>query len=195
MPARNAGTSTTAMFASARSRSAAATLTTPIRGNGLAGSTPAVIRESIKRAPPNRSTRPSPTSSKHGPCFYRSEPRPTFRNGAISGIGLPRNTAASIAASKITERQSVQVAPKGIGHRPEGGISAAARSQSGRSMIRFPFPAVWRASAYCERSIGTLSGCSLHRESIRIGDAGVPALTGSADIKLNTRLSLRAPTE
>jgi hypothetical protein len=25
--------------------------------------------------------------------------------------------------------------------------------------------------------------------------AGVPALTGSADIKLNTRLSLRAPTE
>jgi hypothetical protein len=35
----------------------------------------------------------------------------------------------------------------------------------------------------------------LHRESIRIGDAGVPALTGSADIKLNTRLSLRAPTE
>jgi hypothetical protein len=36
---------------------------------------------------------------------------------------------------------------------------------------------------------------SLHRESIRIGDAGVPALTGGADIKLNTRLSLRAPTE
>jgi hypothetical protein len=35
----------------------------------------------------------------------------------------------------------------------------------------------------------------LHRESIRIGDAGMPALTGSADIKLNTRLSLRAPTE
>jgi len=26
-------------------------------------------------------------------------------------------------------------------------------------------------------------------------DAGVPALTGSADIKLNTRLSLRAPME
>ena len=39
------------------------------------------------------------------------------------------------------------------------------------------------------------SGCSLHRESIRIGDVGVPALTGSADIKLNTRLSLRALTE
>jgi len=41
-------------------------------------------------------------------------------------------------------------------------------------------------------SIGTSSGCSLHRESIGIGDAGVLALTGSADIKLNTRLSLRA---
>jgi hypothetical protein len=51
------------------------------------------------------------------------------------------------------------------------------------------------ASAWWELSIGALSGCSLHRESIRIGDAGEPALTGSADIKLNTRLSLRAPTE
>jgi hypothetical protein len=30
---------------------------------------------------------------------------------------------------------------------------------------------------------------------MRIGDAAVPALTGNADIKLNTRLSLRAPTE
>lgn len=28
---------------------------------------------------------------------------------------------------KITEKQSVQLAPKGLGHRPEGGISAAAR--------------------------------------------------------------------
>ena len=28
-----------------------------------------------------------------------------------------------------------------------------------------------------------------------LGTPGVPALTGSADIKLNTRLSLRAPTE
>ena len=146
MPAKNAGTSIAVTCALGRSQDASATRLTLTPGNGLAGSTPAVIRESIKRAPPNRSTRPSPTSSKNGPCFYRSEPRPTFRNGAINGIGLPRNTAASIAASKITGRQSVQVAPKGIGHRPEGGISAAARSQSGRSMIRFPFPVVWRAS-------------------------------------------------
>jgi len=52
-----------------------------------------------------------------------------------------------------------------------------------------------RAPACCGLSIGTLSGCSLHRESLRIGDAAVPALTGNADIKLNTRLSLRASTE
>ena len=134
MPAKSAGSSITVTCASARLRSAAATLTTPIRGNGLAGSTPAAIRESTKRAPPKRSTRPAVSSKRHGQCFHRSELRPTFRNGAISGIGLPRDTAASIAASKITERQSVQVAPKGIGHRPDGGISAAVR-------FRFPFPA------------------------------------------------------
>src|SRR5882672_2080779 len=99
MPAKSAGSSITVTCASARLRSAAATLTTPIRGNGLAGSTPAAIRESTKRAPPKRSTRPAVSSKRHGQCFHRSELRPTFRNGAISGIGRLRNIAASIEAS------------------------------------------------------------------------------------------------
>src|SRR5882724_699787 len=57
---------------------------------------------------------------------------------------------------------------------------------------RLPNARVRGVMSAIDRPVG---GCSLHRESIRIGNAGVPALTGSADIKLNTRLSLRAPTE
>ena len=55
-------------------------------GNGVADSIPAVSPASARATPPKRSTRPVATSKRHGWCFYRSEPRPTFRNGAISGI-------------------------------------------------------------------------------------------------------------
>jgi hypothetical protein len=52
MPARNAGTSTTAISTPVRSRSAPATLMMRIRGNGTAGSIRAHIRVNISPPPP-----------------------------------------------------------------------------------------------------------------------------------------------
>ena len=112
MPARNAGTSITVTCASARSQDASATRLTLTHGNGLADFIPAVFRASARATPPKRSTRPAPTSKRHGQCFYRSEPRPTFRNGAVSGIGRLRNIAASIEVSAC-RRTGSRRAPRG----------------------------------------------------------------------------------
>src|ERR1700682_3599501 len=53
----------------------------------------------IRTEPPPPSTRPAPTSRKHGPYFCRNAPKPISSRGAINRHGLPRSTAASLAAS------------------------------------------------------------------------------------------------
>ena len=83
MPAKNAGSSITVTCASARSQDASATRLTLTPGNRVADSIPAVSPASARATPPKRSTRPVATSKRHGWCFYRSELRPTFRNGAM----------------------------------------------------------------------------------------------------------------
>jgi hypothetical protein len=106
-------------------------LTTPIRGNGLAGSTPAVIRESIKRAPPKRSTRPVLSSQRHGQCFHRSELRPTFRNGAMHGTGQPGN----MPCGKLT-RDCRRRSPTHSCDAPAAKPSTVAASNTRCSMFR-----------------------------------------------------------
>src|SRR5712664_2904414 len=66
--------------------------------NGIADSIPAVIPVNAHTAPPQRSTMPAPTSSAHGQCFYRSEPKPIFRSGATIATG----TLGSMPCGKPT---------------------------------------------------------------------------------------------
>ena len=45
------------------------------------------------------STKPAPTLKPHGRCSWPTEPRPTFRPGAIRKPGRPRSIAGSLAES------------------------------------------------------------------------------------------------
>ncbi len=109
-----AGTSTTAISVSGRSRGASATRLILTPGSGLADSIPAVTLASVRATPPKRLTRPVASSKRHAQCSYRNGPRPTFRSGAINGIGRLRNIVASIEASacRRTGSRSARLADK-----------------------------------------------------------------------------------
>jgi len=105
MPARNAGTATTGICTPARSRSAPATLMMRIRGSGPAASIRARIRATIRMAPPPPLTRHAPTSKPHGRYFWQTEPRLTFRHGAIGATG-PRANMKCGQLAKSCHRKS-----------------------------------------------------------------------------------------
>ena len=69
-------------------------------GNGCVGFIQAAIPANSAAAPPARSIRPAPRSRRPGASICQSDPRPTFRPGVISAIGLRKNIAALIAASR-----------------------------------------------------------------------------------------------
>jgi hypothetical protein len=70
-------------------------------------------------------------------CSYRSEPRPIFRNGVISGIGRLRNIAASIEASAC-HRTGSRSAPRRadqISARLDAGFDNPIPLPSGRQLV------------------------------------------------------------
>jgi hypothetical protein len=120
---------------------------TKTRGSGIAVSIRAAIRASIKTERQRPSSRPAPSSKPHGPCFYRTGARPIFRPGAISETGLPRNTAASIAASgcrRIGSRHGMRRAVE-ISVAGDQGIGACRRKSGTRSCCRSRVRAILRA--------------------------------------------------
>src|SRR5216684_979902 len=90
-PARNAGTSITAISTPARSRSALAIPMMRIRGSGIAVSIRDRSRASNRMARPPPSTRPAPISSTLGGCFFRTGPKQIFRPGVTNEIGPREN--------------------------------------------------------------------------------------------------------
>ena len=100
MPARNAGTSITAMFASGRSLAGSATPSTPTRGDGIAASIPAVIHGNARTTLPRRSTRPAHRS---GTIVF---------SGGFATI-IPRSQRHDRRASQIPlNRGPTKIAPR-----------------------------------------------------------------------------------
>jgi hypothetical protein len=94
--ARNAGTSITVTCASARSRSALAILSPPIRGNGAAASIPALCPATARPAPRPASVRRATPSSWRGGSFSPIEQRRTSTNTGNTAPGQPGNTRCGI---------------------------------------------------------------------------------------------------
>ncbi len=74
-----AGTSITAMCASARSQDASATRLTRTHGNGIAASIRVRIRANIRAIPPRPSTKPAPISSAPGAAFLPNRTEADFQ--------------------------------------------------------------------------------------------------------------------
>jgi hypothetical protein len=65
---------------------------------------PGSHRESIRATRQRRSTRPAQISRALGKRFYQSEPKPTSRHGASSGIGLLENMQCGRPARRRLRR-------------------------------------------------------------------------------------------